>query len=82
MKVTGAERPKNWLSAGKISEHCQVSTATVRRWIKCGDSPAIRLPRGHYRVSVSDFISFLKRHNLPIEEALLRYESDNRERND
>ena len=61
---------KNWLSVGKIGEYCLVSTATVRRWIKTGDMTAIRLPSGHYRVSIADFKDFLKRHDIPVREEL------------
>ena len=63
-------RAKNWLSVGKIGEYCLVSTATVRRWIKTGDMTAIRLPSGHYRVSIADFKDFLKRHDIPVREEL------------
>jgi len=65
-------RSKNWLSVGKIGEYCLVSTATVRRWIKTGDMTAIRLPSGHYRVSIADFKDFLKRHNIPVREELYK----------
>ena len=61
---------KNWLSVGKIGEYCLVSTATVRRWIKSGELPSIRLPSGHYRISITDFRDFLKRHDMPVKEEL------------
>jgi len=63
-------RAKNWLSVGKIGEYCLVSTATVRRWIKTGEMSAIRLPSGHYRVSLSNFKDFLQRHNMSVSEEL------------
>jgi len=63
-------RAKNWLSVGKIGEYCLVSTATVRRWIKTGEMSAIRLPSGHYRVSIAAFKDFLKRHDIPVREEL------------
>lgn len=63
-------RTKNGLSLGKIGEYCLVSTATVRRWIKSGELSAIRLPSGHYRVSIADFRDFLKQHNMPIKKEL------------
>jgi len=53
-------RAKNWLSVGKIGEYCLVSTATVRRWIKSEDLAATRLPSGHYRVSIVDFMKFVQ----------------------
>jgi excisionase family DNA binding protein len=69
-KMTRKARAKNWLSVGKVSEYCLVSTATVRRWIKNGDLSSIRLPSGHYRVGIAEFKDFLKRHDMPIKEEL------------
>jgi len=68
--MTKKSRQRTWLSVGKIGEYCLVSTATVRRWIKTGDLSAIRLPSGHYRVSIADFKDFLKRHDIPVREEL------------
>lgn len=45
-----------------------VSKVTVRRWIKGSKMSAIRLPSGHYRVSIVDFRDFLKRFGMPISE--------------
>jgi excisionase family DNA binding protein len=59
---------ETWLSVGKIGKYCDVSRATVRRWIKTGKLSAIRLPGGHYRVDVADFKEFLKRHDMRIKE--------------
>jgi excisionase family DNA binding protein len=59
---------ETWLSVGKIGKYCDVSRATVRRWIKTGKLSAIRLPGGHYRVDVADFKEFLKRHDMRINE--------------
>jgi len=63
-------RAKSWLSAGQVGQHCLVSTATVRRWIKSGELSAIQLPSGHYRVRLADFKDFLKRHGIPVSEEL------------
>ena len=57
---------KSWLTVGIISGYCMVSEATVRRWIKSGILVAIRLPSGHYRVTIADFRDFLKRNDIPI----------------
>jgi len=69
-KMARKAQSKNWLGVGKIGEYCLVSTATVRRWIKTGDMTAIRLPSGHYRVSIADFKDFLKRYDIPVGEEL------------
>lgn len=39
---------------GAAAEHHGVSTATVRRWIKAGRLPAMRLPSGVYRIRIAD----------------------------
>ncbi len=79
--MTRKAQSKNWLSVGKIGEYCLVSTATVRRGIKTGDMTAIRLPSGHYRVTVADFRDFLKRHNMPVKGELFESESEKEEGN-
>jgi excisionase family DNA binding protein len=58
-----------------IADQCMVSKTTVRRWIKGGKLPAIRLPSGHYRISTADFRDFLERWHIPIEEWLFESES-------
>jgi len=67
-KMARRARAKNWLSVGKIGVPGKHST--VRRWIKTGEMSAIRLPSGHYRVSIADFKDFLKRHDIPVREEL------------
>jgi len=81
MKMTGTKPPTKWLSAGKVGEYCQVSTATVRRWIKNRDLPAIRLPHhGHFRIDAADFRDFLERHNLPVRDEFFKSEPNNEPR--
>jgi excisionase family DNA binding protein len=77
MKMTGTKQPKKWLSVGKVGEYCQVSTATVRRWIRNRDLPAIRLPHGHFRIDAADFRDFLVRHNLPVRDEFFKPEYEN-----
>ncbi len=36
---------------------------------------AIKLPSGHYRVSIVDFKDFLERYNMPIKEELFESKS-------
>ncbi len=67
---------KDWFTLGRIAEYCLVTPMTVRRWIKTGKLAAIRLPSGHYRVSIVDFRDFLKRYNMPIREELLESKSE------
>ncbi len=62
---------RNGIGVGKIAEYCLVTRTTVRRWIKSGKLSAVRLPSGHYRISIADFRDFLKRYDMPIKEELL-----------
>jgi excisionase family DNA binding protein len=55
-----------------ISEFCMVSTCTVRRWIKDNDLHALKLPGGHFRVTVKDLTAFLKKHKIPFDNSLIQ----------
>ena len=62
-----------------IANYCMVSRVTVRRWIRSGELPAIRLPSGHYRINTGDFREFLKRWSIPIKGTLLESKSKRKE---
>ena len=64
------------LTVKGVADYCLVSRVTVRRWIKGGKLSAIRLPSGHYRVSIADFRDFLRRNNIPIKGELFESESE------
>jgi excisionase family DNA binding protein len=63
------------ITVESIASYCMVSRTTVGRWIKDGRLSAMKLPSGQFRVSVSDFKSFLERHKMPIRQELLDIES-------
>jgi len=67
---------KNRFTVGRISEYCLVTPTTVRRWIKKDMLSAIRLPSGHYRISIVDFRDFLERWHIPVEDWLLGSKSE------
>jgi len=69
-------RNKDWFTVGRIGEYCLVTPVTVRRWIKGGKLSAIRLPSGHYRISIVDFRDFLERWHIPVEDWLLGSKSE------
>ncbi len=73
--MTQLREHKNWFTVGRIAQYCLVTSVTVRRWIEKGELSAIRLPSGHYRVSIADFRDFLERYNMPIKEGLFESES-------
>lgn len=61
---------KTWITVKTAADYCLVSRVTVRRWIKGGRLVAIRLPSGHFRVSIGDFRDFLVKYDLPIKGEL------------
>ena len=61
---------QTYVTTAGIADYCMVSRSTVGRWVRDGKLSGVRLPSGHYRVSVEDFKDFLKRHNMPISEEL------------
>jgi len=73
--MASTPRHKDWLTLGKVAEYYLVSRATVRRWIKAGRLTAIRLPSGHYRVSLANLRDFLGRYDMPIKSELFESES-------
>lgn len=67
---------KKRLTVKAIADYCLVSRVTIRRWIKGGELSALRLPSGHYRVSIADFRDFLERYHMPVREGLFESESE------
>jgi len=70
------KQSKNRLTVKGVADYCLVSRVTVRRWIKGGKLSTIRLPSGHYRISIADFRDFLKRYDMPVKEELFESESE------
>jgi len=65
MKVIGPDI----YTTGKIAKLCSVSIRTVARWIETENLKAFRLPgeSTEYRVTKTDFLSFLKDNGMPFE---------------
>ena len=59
-----------------VADYCLVSKVTIRRWIKSDKLSAVRLPSGHYRISLADFRDFLNKYDMPIKEELFNSESE------
>lgn len=53
------------LTTGQAASHCQVSTPTLKSWIREGRLRAFKTPGGHARIAVDEFQRFLKRHHMP-----------------
>jgi excisionase family DNA binding protein len=62
---------QTFITVDSIAGYCMVSRSTVGRWIRDGRLSAMKLPSGHFRVSVKSFRDFLKRHNMPITQELI-----------
>lgn len=58
------------LTTGQAAEYCHVSQATINNWIKTGRLKAYTTPGGHHRILLSDFISFLKTYDMPVDASL------------
>jgi len=57
---------KRPLTTGEIAEHCHVTDRAVLKWIDEGKLNAYRTPGNHSRVSIEDFLKFLKQYNMPV----------------
>lgn len=58
-------------TSGEIATFCGVTLRTVIRWIEGGKLKGYKLPgRGNNRVLQSDFLNFLKEHDMPIPDLL------------
>ena len=60
------------LTTGDVMKYCQVSRATVLKWIKSNKLIAYVHPDGQYRVTQAAFVDFLREYHMPIDETLVR----------
>lgn len=54
------------LTTGQIAQYCHVSHRAVLKWVASGKLKAYRTPGNHSRVSIEDFIAFLKQYDMPV----------------
>jgi len=64
-----------------VADYCMVSRVTVRRWIKAGKLPAMKLPGGHYRIKLEDFEGFLEKYHMLSGENSFKSKSKRKEEN-
>jgi two-component system, OmpR family, response regulator VicR len=57
---------KRPLTTGEIAKYCHVTHRGVLKWVESGKLKAYRTPGKHSRVSIEDFLNFLKEYNMPI----------------
>ena len=68
---------KKYLSTGDIAAYCEVNVTTVKRWIRQGHLSGFQTPMGHFRVEKVAFVRFLKANDMPIDESLSNYATNN-----
>lgn len=56
------------LTTGEVARYCHVTVNGVKKWITDRKLHAFQLPGGHYRVAKRDFLEFLVKYNIPIED--------------
>ncbi|MBF0504308.1 MAG: response regulator [Candidatus Omnitrophica bacterium] len=61
---------KRPLTTGQIAQYCHVTHRGVLKWVESGKLKAYRTPGMHSRVSIEDFLSFLKEYNMPVPAVL------------
>ncbi len=65
-----AER-EEWLTVEEVTALLKVSIETVRRWIRAGELPVLRIGgrRGGYRIRRADLDTFIERRYGPLGKA-------------
>jgi excisionase family DNA binding protein len=60
----------SFITVDSIARYCMVSRTTVGRWLREGKLSSVKLPSGHFRVTIDDFRTFLERNHMPITREL------------
>lgn len=71
---------KKVLTTSDIALYCAVSPRTAVQWISEGKIKAYRTPGNHSRVSLEDFLQFLKKYNMPVPKEFLSMDSEDRKK--
>ena len=69
---TESENGRRFFTTSEVARYCAVTNDGVLKWIKSGKLRAFSTPGGHYRVSMEDFRAFLKKFDIPIDEAFFK----------
>jgi excisionase family DNA binding protein len=56
--------PKEWLTTEQVAQFLQVNPETVRRWVRAGELPVLRVggPKSGYRIRRSDLDAYIEEH--------------------
>lgn len=58
------------LTSSQVAGLLQMNRASVNKWVRDGRLSAYKTPGGHHRIRVSDLVTFLAEHQLPIPPSL------------
>lgn len=61
------EKKSKYVTVKQVAEYLEVSRQAVNKWINEGILKADRLPSGRVKILRSDFLHYLKSHNIHIE---------------
>jgi len=53
-------------TTGQVSRYCQVSRATVLKWIREKHLAAYTIPGGYHRIPRSALLGFMQQYNMPV----------------
>ncbi|MDE2009257.1 MAG: response regulator [Candidatus Omnitrophica bacterium] len=68
------------LTTYEIAKYCHVTPRTANQWINEGKIKAYRTVGNHSRVQINDFLSFLKRYNMPVPAELASLQQNYKKR--
>ena len=57
-----------YLSVQQVADYLEVSKQAVNKWINDGNFKAYRLPSGRIKILRSDFLNYLKKNNLYVDD--------------
>jgi excisionase family DNA binding protein len=58
---------RRYLTTGEIARQCEVTPASVKKWIGQAKLRAVRTPGRHFRISVEEFERFKAEYRFPME---------------
>ena len=63
---------RRYLTTGDVARACEVSSASVKKWIAQAKLRAIRTPGRHFRITVEEFQRFRAAYGFPLEPQTAR----------
>ena len=58
---------RRYLTTGEVARECEVTLASVKKWIGQAKLRAVRTPGRHFRISVQEFERFKAEYRFPME---------------